>query len=586
MELGLTKREIRDAIKFLASLLFLLSLIFYWTCISNAEDVPTRQRPGSEPVAFPENIYESVPDINSSAGELTSVPDRWRMLYTGKWYDPYNQNILKGDVPVFGKPGHEWFFESSVISDSLAEFRHLPVPVGAASTNSANSLDTLGDYDQHFVGETITASFALIRGNTTFMPPEFEFRFVPVFNLNYADIEEDGVLRVDPNKGKDRFDNFMGILEWFADVHLVNLSERYDFISTRIGIQQFNSDFRGFIYNVSEPGIRIFGNYDNNIWQYNLAYFRRLDKDTNSAVNTTFQDRYEDVFVANVYHQDLPMMGHTSQLSVIHRRDTAGDHAEDYDNNGFLVRPTSIGDEMPKNLQSTYIGLNGDGHYGRLNMTESFYYVTGRETHNPIAQQGVDIQATMLALEASYDVNWVRLRSSFFWASGDNDAYDDEGTGFSAIFDNPNFAGGEFSFWQRNGLPFIGGGITNLVNRNSLLPDLKPGKEEGQSNFVNPGLRLYNLGIDFEITPKLKLINNLSFLQFDEVDSLKTLRQDGSFSRDIGFDLSTGVLYRPFLNNNVQLRAGAAWLLPGDGMKNLYGDETLYNIFTNIVLLY
>lgn len=551
-------------------------------------NLPPRQRPGDEPrpLVFPSFIYESTPHINSSATEFLSVPDRWRQLYAGKWYDPYNQNVLKGDIPVFGHPGHEWFLEISLISDSLVEVRNLPLPVGGVTTNSPGSNDTFGEFDQLIYNQNLITSFALIRGSTTFMPPEYEFRFVPIFNYNYVDFQEDGLLRIDPDKGNDRSDSHAGLLEAFADVHLANLSERYDFISTRAGVQLFNSDFRGFVFNSSEPGIRLFGNMDNNIWQFNLAYFRRLDKDTNSGLNHYFEDRYEDVIVANVYHQDLPSLGHTSQFNVIYRRDTAGDHPIDYDNNGFLVRPASIGDERPKNIHSTYFGLTGDGHFGRLNTTEALYYVVGSETHNSIATQGVDIGAAMAAFEASYDIDWIRLRASFFWASGDSDPDDGDATGFDSIIDNPNFAGGDLSFWQRNGLPLIGGGIVNLTNRNSLLPDLKPGKEEGQSNFVNPGLRLYNLGLDVEVTPKLKLINNASFLQFDTVEVLKVVRQDGSFDRDIGFDLSSGILYRPFLNNNVQIRSGISCLVPGDGIKNLYGSETLYNFFGNLILVY
>lgn len=551
-------------------------------------DFGMRQRPGEEPrpLVFPSYIYEGIPDINSSASDFVAVPDRWRQLYTGKWYDPYNQNVLKADIPIFGDQAHPWFVEVSLISDLSTETRRLPIPVGGASTDDPNEINTFGDFDQFTMAQNIIASFSLIQGNTTFRPQDFEFRFTPVFNLNYADVEEDGALRVDPSKGSDRLDNHLGILEWFADVHLVNISERYDFISSRVGIQPFISDFRGFVYNTSEPGIRLFGNADNNYYQYNLAYFRRIDKDTNSGANTTFDDRFEDVFIANLYGQDLPGLGHTSQVTVIHRQDTAGEHAPDYDNNGFLIRPASIGDERPKNLYTTYIGINGDGHFGRLNTTESFYYVTGSESHNPIAGRQVDINAAMAAFEASYDINWIRLRGSLFWASGDGDPFDGDAEGFDAIFDNPNFAGGDNSFWQRQGIPFIAGGIVNLTNRNSLLPDLRPGKEEGQSNFVNPGLRLYNVGVDFEITPKIKLINNVSYLQFDRVDTLRALRQDGSIDRNIGFDISSGFLYRPFLNNNVQIRVGGAALLVDEGLENLYGDRTLYQIFTNLILLY
>ncbi len=547
-----------------------------------------RYKPGSGPrrVEFPSYIYESIPDINSSASEFVPVPNRWNQFYKGKWYDPYNQNILKADLPVFGTQAHPWFFELSMISDSLVENRALPIPVGVASTQSPQANDTFGAQQQWMAVENIIASFALIQGNTSFKPQDFEFRVTPVLNINQVNLEEDGATRVDPTKGIERTDNHLGLNELFADIHLANISDRYDFVSTRIGIQPFISDFRGFVYNVQEPGVRLFGNYDNNQYQYNLAYFRRLDKDTNSGINQIFQDRYEDVFIANLYKQDLFALGHQVQATVIHRQDTAGEHARDFDNNGFLVRPSPFGDQRDKNIYSTYLGLNADGHIDRVNTTTSFYYVTGSESHNQIAQRETDISAFMFAQEFSYDMNWIRFRGSFFYGSGDGNPFDGKATGFDAIFDNPNFAGGDLSFWQRQSIPFIGGGGVNLVNRNSLLANLRPGKEEGQSNFVNPGIRLYNLGVDFELTPKLKLINNISYLQFDKVGTLKALRQDGSIDRDIGFDLSSGFLYRPFLNNNVQLRFGGAALLPEDGVDNLFGDDILYYAFTNLILQY
>lgn len=550
-------------------------------------DFRLRQRPGEEPrpVQFPQYLYEVIPDIESSASDFAPVFDRWRQFYAGKWYDPYNQNVLKGDIPVFGDPAHPWFFELSMISDTLFEARRLPIPVGGASTDKPQSTDTFGSGDQWVVAENFVFSLVLFQGNTSFKPQDIEFRAVPVVSANYADADEDGALRADPTRGTTRGDSHVGFLELFADVHLANITDRYDFVSTRVGIQKFNSDFRGFIFNDEAPGVRFFGNHDNNLWQYNLGWFNRLDKDTNTGVNT-FHNRYEQVMVANLYRQDKPVLGHQIQGSIVHRIDNAGDHGQHYDNNGFLVRPAAIGDERDKNIQSTYFGLTGDGHFDRINSTAAFYYVTGSESHNQIAGQQVDINAAMAALELSYDRNWMRFRTSFFWASGDRDPFDGDAEGFDAIFDVPNFAGGDLSFWQRQGIPLIGGGGVNLVNRNSLLPNLRPGKEEGQSNFVNPGLRLVNLGVDFELTPKLKLINNVSYLQFDNTSSLEAVRQDGSIGRDIGFDISTGLLYRPFLNNNVQFRFGGALLLPEKGLENLFGDKRLYDVFTNVILQY
>lgn len=552
--------------------------------ISFAQD-DHRQIPSKRPPTFPFSIYESVPEAKS-ATDFIAIHDRWRQFYQGRWYDPYNQNVLKGDLPIFGSPGHEWFFETFIVSDSGYEKRRLPLPVGGQSTHLPGRINTFGDGEQDIFAQNVFASFGLIRGNTSFKPPEIEFRIAPAFNANFANLRETGAVRADPDRGDNRNDSHLGFQELFVDVHLANLSERYDFISTRVGIQKFISDFRGFIFSDEAPGARLFGNYDNNKTQFNLAYFSRLDKETNSGLNEVFDDRHEDVVVANVFKQDAVHLGHTIQGNVVYRGDTAGSNGIHYDNNGFLVRPSSIGDQRPKNIYSTHIGLTGDGHIDRINTTTALYYVTGSESHNNIAQQQVNISAGMFAQEISYDIDWIRLRASYFWASGDRDPRDGTATGFDAVFDNPNFAGGDISFWQRQGIPLVGGGGVNLVNRGSLLPDLRPGKEEGQSNFVNPGLRLYNAGIDFELTPTLKLINNISFLQFDSTEVLKTVRQDGSIDRNIGFDLSSGLLYRPFLNNNVQFRFGVATLLPNDGVENLFGDEALLSIFGNFILQY
>ena len=78
-----------------------------------------------------------------------------------------------------------------------------------------------------------------------------------------------------------------------------------------------------------------------------------------------------------------------------------------------------------------------------------------------------------------------------------------------------------------------GSGV-NLVGRNSFVPDLRTSKEQGQANFVNPGLFLYNVGADFELTPKLKLITNVSYLQFtpytDRMDYLSACNSELAWS--------------------------------------------------------
>ncbi len=203
----------------------------------------------------------------------------------------------------------------------------------------------------------------------------------------------------------------------------------------------------------------------------------------------------------------------------------------------------------------------------RINVSNALYYVLGRDTLNPIAGRRQDISAWMAALELSYDRDWARFRTSYFYSSGDADPNNGHATGFDAIFANPNFAGTEFSYWGRQGIRLFG---VELTNRLSLTPSLRNGKFQGQTNFVNPGLHLFNLGVDSDLTPKLKLIHNTNFLWFDQTEVLETFLFTGEVRNFIGTDISFGAEYRPFLNNNVLMLGGFSTLLAGDGFEDLF----------------
>jgi hypothetical protein len=168
---------------------------------------------------------------------------------------------------------------------------------------------------------------------------------VPAFNFNRSEAEEVRALRIDPREGRTRNDNHVGLQEAFADVHLRNVSARYDFDSVRVGIQPFISDFRGFLFNDVPFGVRLFGTRDNNQWQYNLAWFRRLEKDTNSGLNDL------GIAAAQRGHLRRQRLSAGFPAPGLHR---AGDgrldvnregHGQFYNANGFLERPAAIGDE-------------------------------------------------------------------------------------------------------------------------------------------------------------------------------------------------------------------------------------------------
>ena len=528
--------------------------------------------------------------------ESLPVRDRWRLarslgLLRYRLSDPYNPNPLKGDVPVLeDRLGPGWFVNLTAISDTLLESRRLPTPVGPQSTLSTGANSILGRGRQNIFAETAIINLSLIKGNTTFQPPDWEFRFVPVLNINRAEIQEARGLNVNPRSGYDRNDSFAGVQELFVDKHLRDVSMRYDFDSLRFGIQPFTADFRGFLFNDQPFGLRVFGTRDNNQWQYNVAAFRRLEKDTNSGLNDIGRRmRADAIYVANLYRQDFPVPGFTLQGVALHNRNREGSRGQFFNQNDFLERPAIFGSGRPHNYQVTYLGLNGDGHFGRWNLSASLTGAFGRDERGMISGREERIGAWFAAAELSRDFDWIRLRASALYASGDRDPFDAKSGGYDAVLENPLFAGADTSYWIRQSIPLIGGGGTALSIRNGVLASLRSSREHGQSNFVNPGLRLAGIGADLDLSPELRLIGNLNRLYFDRVAVLAVLRNQRLNSSEIGTDASIAIQYRPLFIQNVVLNASFAMLLPGRALKELYGDAVearQYSALFNLLLTY
>jgi hypothetical protein len=574
----------------------------------DVEVAPRRAGPSVPERYFPPPVDPR--QIPAPAGdarrETLPVSDRWRIMQAlglkSPWFDPYNQNVLKGDLPVSSEPwfaarfpklaeklAPDWFVSLGAISDTLLEARRLPTPVGPQTSQRPGSVDVFGYGRQSTVAETLIVSMALIKGDTTFKPPDYEFRIVPAFNVNRSQVEEVRALRVDPREGRVRNDNHVGLQEAFADIHLRNVSERYDFDSVRVGIQPFTSDFRGFVFQDVPFGVRLFGTRDNNQWQYNLAWFRRLEKDTNSGLNdVTTRMRRDDVLAANAYRQDFPWLGFTSQATLLANVNREGS-GEFYNANGFLERPAVLGDARPHDYRVAYLGYSGDGHWGRWNLSGSIYAALGRDERGPLAQRPQSIRAGFAAAEVSRDFSWARLRLNALYQSGDKDPFDGKATGFDAILENPQFAGADTSFWVRQAVPLVGGGGVSLSGRNGILASLRSSKDQGQSNFVNPGLMLIGVGADADLMPQVRVTGNLSYLRFVDTTVLGVLRNQAPPSRDIGWDVSAAVQWRPFMSQNVVFNFSAAALLPGKGLKQLYDEGQRgpqYSVLGNLLLTF
>jgi hypothetical protein len=567
-----------------------------------------RKRPGYQQ-RLPEKVTQDnigavrPPPPEAFPTDEFPIPDRWRLIQSlglvkERWFDPYHQNTYKGDrpisrakVPWLPIKGDDWFFVASAVSDTVVEVRTFPIPVGVQTTERPGNLDVFGKDGSEVYSQTFILGAALIKGLTAFKPPEIEYRVALAFNANYVNVPEKRVLFVQPSKPSHRLDHFLGVQELFVDYHVRNTSDRYDFESIRVGIQPFQSDFRGFLFNDQQLGIRYFGNRDNNRFQYNLAAFWRLEKDTNSGLNSVVQRPRNDwVFVANLYRQDMPFPGLTSQITAVYNMNREKNRVE-IDDNGFPVRPALLGNLRGRNYDVVYLGYNADGHIGRVNLTASIYGAFGTDSQNFFTGKKSEIRAGFAAAEASYDLNWMRFRLSGLYASGDKDPFDNKETGFDAIFENPVFAGADTSYWIRQTIPFAGGGRAISVNgRNGVLNSLRSSKEQGQSNFNNPGTMLLGAGADFDLTPTVRLSANANHLWFNNTSNLKVLRAEGSIPKEIGFDLSAAAIWRPKATQNIVLRLSAATLLPGKGFKDLFTNQPrnrqYCSLLANVILTY
>lgn len=598
-----------------------------------------RRRPGYN-AELPEAVEQDnpgavrAPPPQAFPTDTVPIPDRWRLiqnlgLVTEDWKDPYHQNTYKGDRPICipseeeqerrrilreeaaakGEPAPygsakcrtpkflglkspgEWFLAINAISDTIYEPRTFPIPVGVQTTEDPDRLDVFGNEFSDVFAQTFILGAALIKGSTAYKPPDVEYRLTLALNVNHVDVPERRVLLVEPSKDSIRTDHFLGVQEAFFDYHIRNTSKRYDFDSFRIGIQPFQSDFRGFLFNDNQLGFRLFGTRDNNRFQYNLGVFWRLEKDTNSGLNAVLQTPRKDyVFVANAYRQDFLIPALTSQLTLVYNRNREADDVQ-IDDNGFPVRPALLGNLRGREYDVFYLGYNADGRIGRINLTASAYGVLGTDRNSFFTDREAKIRAFFGAAEASYDHDWMRFRLSGLYQSGDSDPFNDTEAGFDAIFENPVFAGADTSYWIRQTIPFAGGGrAISLNNRNGILNSLRPSKEQGQSNFNNPGLILLGVGGDFDLTPELRVSTNANHLWFEDTITLETLRVEGSIPKDIGFDLSASAIWRPKANQNIVFRLSGAALLSGDGFRDLFDnlgqDRTYVSVLANATLSY
>jgi len=361
------------------------------------------------------------------------------------------------------------------------------------------------------MSETLAFRSILFHGDTSFRPVDWRIKFTPEGKHQTTYMRRKTAwVNIDVRKGNTRLDAHLGLQEAFVEAKLLDLSHDYDFVSVRARrYTVLQQRFPRIHFSDQEPGLRIFGNLRNNRYQYNLAYFAMLEKDTNSGLNR-LDYRHQQVMIANLLDRIFLKPGYTIHVSstttkTIRRLSSTTTTS--------WSGPRPLGFVKPGSVRAFYYGLTATATLARsTSRTPSIRFW---DMKRRICLRGSLSTSTRkwAAVELSLDRDWLRYRLSFFYASGDKDPRDGKRSRLRHNLRQSKFRRRVFQFLEPRGNPADRHGRRAGERRqpgpgSSFQQNPRPG------NFVNPGLFLYNAGVDIDITPKLR-----GFLKF-EFDSL------------------------------------------------------------------
>jgi len=229
-----------------------------------------------------------------------AVPDRWRLVEElglsrrlARFYQ--GNNPLKGDRPAFGDDG---FFSVSAVSGSLLEERRIASTAAGVPDNRGPRTATQGEL---FFNQSLSLDAVLYRGDTVFRPPDWQTRFTTVSRKS----------GVRTGGSTDNANTAAVQALWVREASARSLGATMTSTSARVGIQTVDQrTFAAFLLSDQPVAARLFGTRDNNIFQYNLAVFRSLRKNSVSLNDLGASLPHNDAVLANVYWQDFPARHH------------------------------------------------------------------------------------------------------------------------------------------------------------------------------------------------------------------------------------------------------------------------------------
>ena len=333
-------------------------------------------------------------------------------------------------------------------------------------------------------------------------------------------------------------------------------------INIRAGIQDYKSDLIGSIYSDTDLGVRVTGTYKGIDWS--LYGTNRLENDLLSDFNQITSFRDQQVYIAHLQFN----IGKTIVKPSIHFNiDEEGDHGR-----GRVGREEDV--------ETFYVGFTTYGPIGPVNLLTGFYGVFGDQDNvslvGAIPLRDQNVRAFVGYFDVSYPVlnGKITPHTGVFYASGDNDPFDGDATGFDAISDHVDVWGSNgFMIGDRVSLGALGG--RTVMRHDSPYTSLRD--TDANSNFVNPGAVAVNFGLNTKPFDKLSLDTNFTQFWWRATDSLEAiiaaLGTPNNLGNTLGFELNMEANYK--LTDKLNINASGTIYKTHQEMRKIYGDNDL-----------
>jgi hypothetical protein len=224
----------------------------------------------------------------------------------------------------------------------------------------------------------------------------------------------------------------------------------------------------------------------------------------------------------------------------------------------FTITPGVTYVDLANSSYAYFLALDADATFGAVSVWTTLMYEGGEVEGAGTHPSDSDISAYLVALGADFAVtDAVSIHGQAFYASGDDDAADNDVEGFATIANDNGFIPGNSYYWAE---------IMGLGVFDDAASSNAPGDDVSNVTAIN-------LGTTFKASEKLSISADLWYAQLNE-----TVGSDD----ELGTEVDIAATYQ--LIDGLTLDVVAAYLFAGDATEGANDKEDPYELGAQLSL--